>query len=162
MWSIRTRRSIATGSGSRSSTGNYTPRCNGNGISRACWRSVMLYHDEACAGLGRPVTRIASFPDTCGRDDRSDVLKSSWNGARNRSGPRSSARPMTAARHTSVSAARADSTRSSRMSPRTTRQERSQCHLRPLRSPTSRTGHFEGSRGGRLTSRRYAHQERSG
>ena len=40
-------------------------------------------------------------------------------------------------------------------SPRTARRKPAQCHLRPLRSPSSRAKHFEGSRGGRLTSRRH-------
>ena len=41
-------------------------------------------------------------------------------------------------------------------SPRTTRRESAQCHLRPLRSPSLHRNHFEGSRGGRLASRRHA------
>src|SRR5215813_5135048 len=42
------------------------------------------------------------------------------------------------------------------VSPQTARREPAQCHLRPLRSPSSRSEHFEGSRGGRLRSRRHA------
>ena len=34
--------------------------------------------------------------------------------------------------------------------------DRAQCHLRPLRSPSLQPNHFEGSRGGRLASRRHA------
>ena len=41
-------------------------------------------------------------------------------------------------------------------SPRTARREPAQCHLRPLRSPSLLRNHFEGSRGGRLASRRHA------
>ncbi len=45
-------------------------------------------------------------------------------------------------------------------SPRTARREPAQCHLRPLCSPSLLRNHFEGSRGGRLASRR--HQPYSG
>jgi hypothetical protein len=38
----------------------------------------------------------------------------------------------------------------------TARQKPAQCHLRPLRSPSLLRNHFEGSRGGRLASRRHA------
>src|SRR5580693_1827254 len=41
-------------------------------------------------------------------------------------------------------------------SPRTARREPAQCHLRPLHSPSLHRNHFEGSRGGRLASRRHA------
>jgi len=45
---------------------------------------------------------------------------------------------------------------------RTAHRDPAQCHLWPLRSPSSRSEHFEGSRGGRLTSQRHARHGRNG
>ena len=53
-------------------------------------------------------------------------------------------------------------TRTSSPTPRTARPEPAQCHSRQPCSPSTLTSHFEGSRGGRLSSRRHAQRRRTG